>query len=67
MPIDGPPQGIINVIHGIIEPEGVCELRGMIKKAEHLREVLSAQPTVKREKTEATNVISFFDKDLVRL
>ncbi|XP_028122182.1 uncharacterized protein LOC114319374 [Camellia sinensis] len=67
MPVDEPPQGVINVIHGIIEPEQVCELRGMIKKAEHLKEVLSAQPAIKKGKIEATNVISFSDKDLARL
>ena len=39
----------------------------MIKKAEHIREVLSAQPNVKKEKTEAMNVIIFSDKDLARL
>ncbi|XP_028052739.1 uncharacterized protein LOC114257166 [Camellia sinensis] len=67
MPVDGPPQGVINVIHGIIEPERICELRGMIKKAEHLKKVLSAQPAIKKGKTEATNVISFSDKDLARI
>ena len=67
MPIDAPPQGVINVIHGICKPERVCELRGMIKKAEHLREVLSAQPTIKKGRTEATNVMSFSDKDLERI
>ena len=66
MPIDAPPQGVINVIHGIYEPERVSELRGMKKKAEHLREVLSAQPTIKKGRTEATNVISFSDRDLAR-
>mgnify|MGYP003703429373 CR=1 FL=1 len=65
--LDATPQGVINVIHGIIEPELVCELKGMIKKAEHLKEVLSAQPAIKKGKTEATNVISFSDKDLARL
>ena len=39
----------------------------MIKKAEHLREVLSAHPTIKNGRTEATNVISFSDKDLARI
>ena len=48
LPIDAPPQGIINVIHGVFEPERVCELRGAIKKAEHFREVLSAQPAAKK-------------------
>ena len=67
MSIDAPPQGEINVIHGVFEPERVCELRGMIKKAKHLREVLSAQPTIKKVKTEATNVMSFSDKDLARI
>ncbi|XP_028112782.1 uncharacterized protein LOC114310878 [Camellia sinensis] len=67
MLVDGPPQGIINVIHGIVEPERVCELNGMIKKAEHLREVLSAQLTIKKGRTEATNIISFSDRDLARL
>ncbi|XP_028090679.1 uncharacterized protein LOC114290870 [Camellia sinensis] len=67
IPVDGPPQGVINVIHGIIEPERVCELRGMIKKAEHLKEILGAQSAIKKGKTKATNVISFSDKDLARL
>ena len=67
MPIDAPPQGVINVIHGVFEPERVCELRGSIKKAEHLREVLSAQPTIKKGRTEATNIMSFSDKDLERI
>ncbi|KAF5933814.1 hypothetical protein HYC85_029985 [Camellia sinensis] len=67
MPLDAPPQGIINVIHGVFEPERVCELRGSIKKAEHFREVLSAQPSTKKGKTEATNVMSFSDKDLDRI
>ncbi|XP_028067779.1 uncharacterized protein LOC114270463 [Camellia sinensis] len=67
MPAKGPPQGVINVIHGIIEPEQVCELREMIKKAKHLKEVLSVQPTVKTRKTEVTNIITFSNKDLARL
>ena len=67
LPIDVPPQGIINVIHGVFEPERVCELRGSIKKVEHLREVLSAQPAIKKGKTEATYVMSFSDKDLDRI
>ncbi|XP_028081328.1 uncharacterized protein LOC114282781 [Camellia sinensis] len=67
IPVDGLPQGVINVIHGIIEPELVCELKGMIKKVEHLKEVLSAQPAIKKGRIEATNVISFSDKDLARL
>ncbi|CAL5414717.1 unnamed protein product [Camellia sinensis] len=67
MPNDAPPQGIINVIHGVFEPERVCELRGSIKKAEHFREVLSAQPTIKKGRTEATNIMSFSDKDLERI
>ncbi|CAL5384076.1 unnamed protein product [Camellia sinensis] len=67
VPVDGPSQGVINVIHGIVEPERVCELRGMIKKAEHLREVLSAQPIVKKERTVAANAITFLDRDLARL
>ncbi|XP_028094509.1 uncharacterized protein LOC114294594 [Camellia sinensis] len=64
---DAAPQGIINVIHGIIEPARVCELRGMIKKAEHMREVLSVQPTVKRGKTEPKDVLTFTSKDLERI
>lgn len=67
MPVHRPPQGIINAIHGIIETERICELRGMIKKDKYLREVLSAQSTVKRGKTKATNVLSFSDRDLARL
>ncbi|XP_028107825.1 uncharacterized protein LOC114306742 [Camellia sinensis] len=67
MLVDSPPQGIINVIHGIIELERVCKLRGMIKKAEHIRKVLNVQPIMKKGKTEAKNVITFFDRDLARL
>ena len=37
--LEAPPQGEVNVIHGIVEPARVCELRGMIKKAKHMREV----------------------------
>lgn len=61
---DAPPQGVVNVIHGIVEPARVCELRGMIKKAEHMREVLSVQPALKRGKTEAKDVTSFSSRDL---
>jgi len=39
----------------------------MIKKAEHLKEALSAQPAIKKGKTKATNVISFLDENLARL
>ncbi|XP_028099704.1 uncharacterized protein LOC114299212 [Camellia sinensis] len=57
--LEAPPQGVVNVIYGIVEPVRVCELRGMIKKAEHMREVLSVQPAVKRGKTKQKNVLSF--------
>ena len=67
MPIDPPPQGVINVIHGVFEPERICELKGMLKTAEHLREVLSAQPTIKKGRTDPTNVISFSGRDLERI
>ncbi|XP_028064701.1 uncharacterized protein LOC114267827 [Camellia sinensis] len=60
-------QGVINVIHGIIEPARVCELRGMIKKAEHMREVLSVQPAVKKGKTEEKDILTFSSKDLERI
>ncbi|XP_028097672.1 uncharacterized protein LOC114297438 [Camellia sinensis] len=62
--LEAPLQGVVNVIHGIEEPMQVCELRGMIKKAEHIKEVLSVQPTVKRGKSEEKNVISFSGGDL---
>ncbi|XP_028100372.1 uncharacterized protein LOC114299735 [Camellia sinensis] len=65
--LDAAPQGVINVIHGIIEPTQVCKLRGMIKKAEHIREVLSVQPAVKKGKTEVKNVVTFSSKDLERI
>ncbi|XP_028123905.1 uncharacterized protein LOC114320993 [Camellia sinensis] len=61
------PQGVVNVIHGIVEPAHVCELRGMIKKAEHMREALSVQPVIKRGKTEEKDVISFSTRDLERI
>ncbi|XP_028091546.1 uncharacterized protein LOC114309042 [Camellia sinensis] len=65
--LDAAPQGIINVIHGIIEPARVCEQRWMIKKAEHVREVLSIQPAVKKRKTEEKDVLTFSSKDLERI
>ncbi|XP_028100062.1 uncharacterized protein LOC114299499 [Camellia sinensis] len=39
----------------------------MIKKIEHMREVLSVQPTFKRGKAKEKNGISFSDRDLARL
>ncbi|XP_028122002.1 uncharacterized protein LOC114319191 [Camellia sinensis] len=65
--LEVPPQGVINIIHGIIEPARVCELRGMIKKAEHMREVLSVQPAVKKGMTEERDILSFSTKDLERV
>ncbi|XP_028077471.1 uncharacterized protein LOC114279429 [Camellia sinensis] len=65
--LDAVSQGVINVIHGIIEPTRVCELRGMIKKAEHMREVFSVHPAVKKEKTEVQNIMTFSSKDLERI
>ncbi|XP_028055799.1 uncharacterized protein LOC114259965 [Camellia sinensis] len=64
--LDAAPQGVINVIHGI-KLTRVCELRGMIKKAEHMREVLSVQPAVKKEKTEEKDILTFSSKDLERI
>ncbi|XP_028055177.1 uncharacterized protein LOC114259369 [Camellia sinensis] len=65
--LDAIPQGVINVIHGIIEPAPVCEMGGMIKKAEHMREVLSVQPAVKKGKTMVKDVLTFSSKDLERI
>ncbi|XP_028084618.1 uncharacterized protein LOC114285735 [Camellia sinensis] len=65
--LDAAPQGVINVIHGIIESARVCELRGMIKKAEHMREVLSVQPAVKKGKTEEKDILAFSSKDMERI
>ncbi|XP_028085807.1 uncharacterized protein LOC114286797 [Camellia sinensis] len=65
--VDTAPQGVINVIHGIIEPARVCKLRGMIKKAEHMREVLFVQPTVKKGKTDEKDVLTFSSKDLDKI
>ncbi|XP_028115981.1 uncharacterized protein LOC114313763 [Camellia sinensis] len=67
VPVNGLPQGVINVIHRIIEPERVCKLRGMINKGGAHEGVLSVQPTLKKERTKAKNVISFSDRDLARL
>ncbi|XP_028114887.1 uncharacterized protein LOC114312791 [Camellia sinensis] len=39
--LEAPSEGVVNVIHGIVEPARVCKLRGIIKKAKHIREVLS--------------------------
>ncbi|XP_028118136.1 uncharacterized protein LOC114315724 [Camellia sinensis] len=58
------PQGVVNVIHGIVEPTRVCELRGMIKKVEHMMEVLSVQPAIKNGKIKAKDVLSFSSRDL---
>ncbi|XP_028052311.1 uncharacterized protein LOC114256830 [Camellia sinensis] len=65
--LEAAPQGVINVIHGIIELASVCELRGMIKKAEHMREVLSVQPAMKKGKTEEKDILAFSSKDLERI
>ncbi|XP_028085152.1 uncharacterized protein LOC114286223 [Camellia sinensis] len=67
MPVDGAPQGVINVIDGIVEPERVCELRGTIKRAEHMHEVQSVQPTIKKRRTKAKTVITFSDRGLARV
>ncbi|XP_028122979.1 uncharacterized protein LOC114320083 [Camellia sinensis] len=61
------PQGVINVIHGIIKPMRVYELREMIKKAEYMREVLLIQPTVKKSKTEVRDVLNFSSQALERI
>ncbi|XP_028071798.1 uncharacterized protein LOC114274132 [Camellia sinensis] len=65
--LDEAPQGVINVILGIIEPTRVCELWGMIKKAEHMREVLSVQLAIKKGKTEVKDVLTFSSKDFERI
>ncbi|XP_028092236.1 uncharacterized protein LOC114292474 [Camellia sinensis] len=65
--LEAAPQGVINVIYGIVEPARVCELRGMIKKAEHMREVLSVQPAVMKGKTEEKDILTFSSRDLERI
>lgn len=65
--LETPPQGVVNVIHSIVEPARVCELREMIKKAKHMREILSVQPAIKGGKTEEKNVLSFSSRDLERI
>ncbi|XP_028063696.1 uncharacterized protein LOC114266933 [Camellia sinensis] len=65
--LDVAPQGVINVIYSIIEPAQVYELKGMIKKAKHMREVLSVQPVVKKGKIEVKDIITFSSKDLERI
>ncbi|XP_028115618.1 uncharacterized protein LOC114313431 [Camellia sinensis] len=60
-------QGAINVIHDTIEPVRVCELREMIKKAEHMREVPSVQLVVKKGKNEVKDVLTFSSKDFERI
>ncbi|XP_028099263.1 uncharacterized protein LOC114298833 [Camellia sinensis] len=65
--LDAALQGVINVIHEVIEPTRVCELKEMIMKAEHMRKVLSVQPVVKKGKIEIKDVLTFSRKDLERL
>ncbi|XP_028105913.1 uncharacterized protein LOC114304970 [Camellia sinensis] len=65
--LEAAPQGVINVIHGIVEPARVCELRGMIKKAKHMREVLSVRLAVKKGKTEEKDILTFSSRDLERI
>ncbi|XP_028074061.1 uncharacterized protein LOC114276472 [Camellia sinensis] len=65
--LEAAPQGVINVIHDIVEPARVCELRGMIKKAEHMREVLSVRPAMKKGKTEEKDILTFSSRDLERI
>ncbi|XP_028089089.1 uncharacterized protein LOC114289542 [Camellia sinensis] len=62
--LEAPPQGVVNVIHGIVELAWVWELRGMIKKAEYMRKVLPVQSAIKRGKIEEKYVISFSTRDL---
>ncbi|XP_028106486.1 uncharacterized protein LOC114305577 [Camellia sinensis] len=59
--------GVINVIHGIVKPARVCKLRGMIKKAEHIREVLSVRPAVKKRKTKEKDILTFSSRGLERI
>lgn len=39
----------------------------MIKKVKHMRELLSVQPTVKKEKTEIKDIMTFSSKDLDKI
>ncbi|XP_028093100.1 uncharacterized protein LOC114293262 [Camellia sinensis] len=65
--LDAVPQSVTNGIHDIIELARVYELRGMIKKAEHMRKVLSVQLAVKQGKIEENDVLAFSGKDLERI
>ncbi|XP_028116466.1 uncharacterized protein LOC114314209 [Camellia sinensis] len=64
------PRLVINVIHGMTDPERENTIRGEIQRATHIQQVMSVGPPPKKSKTEAKpsrfNVV-FTEKDLERI
>ncbi|KAH7834608.1 hypothetical protein Vadar_017870 [Vaccinium darrowii] len=42
------PRGVIDMIHGIVDPSFENELRGQLQKARHMQEVLRVEPPLKK-------------------
>ncbi|XP_028071749.1 uncharacterized protein LOC114274078 [Camellia sinensis] len=61
------PRLVINVIHGMTDPERENTIRGEIQRATHIQQVMSVGPPPKKSKTEARpsrfNVV-FTERDL---
>ncbi|XP_028055048.1 uncharacterized protein LOC114259235 [Camellia sinensis] len=64
------PRLVINVIHGMTDPERENTIRGEIQQATHIQQVMSVGPPPKKSKTEARpsrfNIV-FTEKDLERI
>ena len=67
LPEDQAPRLVINVIHGMTDPQRENALRGEIQRATHLQQVMSVGPLFKKSRTEAKpsqfNIV-FSEKDL---
>ncbi|XP_028079845.1 uncharacterized protein LOC114281549 [Camellia sinensis] len=64
---DQAPRLVINVIHGMTDPQRENAFRGEIQRATHLQQVMSVRPLLKKSRTEAKRSqfdIVFSEKDL---
>ena len=61
------PRPVINMILELLDAERENELRGQIKKAEHIQHVLSVQQVEKKARVEPLFEITFSEKDLNRV
>ncbi|XP_028101256.1 uncharacterized protein LOC114300590 [Camellia sinensis] len=54
-PEDQAPRLVINVIHGMTDPQRENALRGEIQRATHLQQVMSVRPLLKKSRTEGNS------------